>query len=214
MLSDASDGFSLVAIQQEGFLNNSMNMVHHEGTEIGLGAEYLPYDQWIAVQPMLRFVPHLSVDIESAIPCLASPPLPWGTGGTSLSLHHALVMDTHSLSKNRLTELGLVTKIPSRARLVRIRIHKIFGEKRTMLASFSISHVNRPSLGLRASACADSTACACDQSACTTASFIAAFERVCVVDFVPRRGQRMPRRAFSRHHRVRTLHERCKPPSC
>lgn len=50
---------------------------------------------------------------------------------------------------------------------------------RTSSVSFFISHVRRVSLGDPASACAGSIMCACAQSDRTTASFIAALERVC-----------------------------------
>ncbi|KAI0288631.1 hypothetical protein BC826DRAFT_1177755 [Russula brevipes] len=83
----------------------------------------------IVVQPMPRFAPHQHIASRRS---RVWPPRPCPgalTGRTSLSLHHALVIDSLSLSKNRLTELGLVAKIPSRARLIRVRIHKIFGEK-------------------------------------------------------------------------------------
>jgi hypothetical protein len=49
----------------------------------------------------------------------------------------------------------------------------------TSSASLSISHVSSDSLADPPSACVGSTARACVQSARTTASFIAAFERVC-----------------------------------
>ncbi len=96
----------------------------------------------------------------------------WLTPGIPQNMRRSEREDEHPAA--------LVRTITSAQRLAHcVRASCGVSVSHTSFVSFFINHVRSVSLGKPARACAGSTSCACVQRDRTTASFIAAFERVC-----------------------------------